>query len=107
MISVIDDSDFQVDSGLCVVKFWATWCGPCKKMEPTIKQLESEFTMMKFISVDVDQVPSLAQKFRIRTLPTILLLRDGKEIERVTGMSLMDPLRKLFQDATKGLDPVI
>ncbi|HVI40816.1 MAG TPA: thioredoxin family protein [Anaerovoracaceae bacterium] len=106
MISVTSDSDFQVDAGLTVVKFWATWCGPCKKMEPTMNQLESEFTMMKFLSVDVDQVPSLAQKFRIRTLPTILVLKDGAEVNRVTGMSLIEPLRKLFREAAKSADVI-
>lgn len=106
MISVTNDSDFQVDAGLTVVKFWATWCGPCKKMEPTMSQLESEFTMMKFLSVDVDQVPSLAQKFRIRTLPTILVLKDGAEVNRVSGMSLIEPLRKLFREAAKNADVI-
>lgn len=108
MNSIMSDSDLEIESGLYVIKFWATWCGPCKKMEPTLLQLESEFEMMKFISIDVDQVPTLAQKYRIKTLPTLLLLNNGKEVNRVTGMSLIDPLRKLFREVAKMVnDPVI
>lgn len=107
MISIVNDTDFQVDLGLYVVKFWATWCGPCKKMEPSLLQLENEFPTIKFLSVDVDQVPTLAQKFRIKTIPSLIIIRDGNEINRVTGMSLIDPLRKLFQGAIEDLGPVI
>lgn len=101
MISITSDSELQVDTGLYVIKFWATWCGPCKKMEPTLSILESEFEAIKFISVDVDQIPTLAQKYRIKTLPTLLLINNGQEINRISGMSLIDPLRKLFRETAK------
>jgi thioredoxin 1 len=100
MISVTSESDFQVSSGLYLVKFWATWCGPCKRMEPMLKQLESEFTMLKFLSVDVDQTPTLAQKFRVKTIPTLLIINNGVETNRVVGLSLIDPLRKVLREAT-------
>jgi thioredoxin 1 len=101
MLNVTDDSDFQVDSGIHAVKFGATWCGPCKRMEPTLAQLESEFSMIEFIAVDVEQVPSLAQKYRIRTVPTLVFLKDGQEVNRVSGLSLIEPLRKILRDLTK------
>lgn len=108
MLSVTNESDFKVESGLYAVKFWATWCGPCKRMEPTLHQLESEFTSINFISIDVDQVPILAQKYRIKMLPTLLVLKDGQEVNRVTGLSLIEPLRKIFREASKSSsDPVI
>ncbi len=107
MISITSDSDFQVSSGLYLVKFWATWCGPCKRMEPTIKQLESEFNMIKFLSVDIDQTPTLAQKYRIKTIPTLLLIKDGTEINRIVGLSLIDPLRKALRGTTIEIQPVI
>lgn len=99
MISVTSESDFQVSSGLYLVKFWATWCGPCKRMEPVLKQLESEFTMLNFLSVDVDQAPTLAQKFRVKTIPTLLIINNGVETNRIVGLSLIDPLRKVLHDA--------
>lgn len=99
MYNVISESDLNIDSGVCAVKFSATWCGPCKKMEPTVEKLELEFKSAKFLSVDVDDSPSIAQKYKIRTLPTILILKDGQEINRVTGLSLIEPLRKIFREA--------
>lgn len=101
MLSLTNDSDFKVDSGLYAVKFWATWCAPCKRMEPTLLQLESEFPVINFISIDVDQVSSLAQKFRVKMLPTLLVIKDGQEVNRVTGLSLIEPLRKIFRELSK------
>lgn len=87
-----------LESGICAVKFSAAWCGPCKRMEPTVEALESEFTTARFISVDVDNTPDLAQKYKIRHLPTILIMKDGQEVNRVTGLTLIEPLRKIFRD---------
>lgn len=98
MRSVNSESDFQLGSGVCAIKFSAEWCGPCKRMEPTVEKLESEFKNATFLSVDVDDVPSIAQKYKVRSLPTFLILKDGQEINRVTGVSLIEPLRKIFRD---------
>ena len=88
----------ELESGVCALKFSATWCGPCKKMEPTVERLELEFPKAKFISVDIDEEPALAQKYKVRTLPTILIVKNGQEVNRITGMSLIEPLRKIFRD---------
>jgi thioredoxin 1 len=76
-------------------------------MKPTIQTLESEFSEIKFISIDVDQTPELAQKFKIKTVPTLLLLKDNVEIKRIVGLSLIDPLRKILREATTETNPVI
>lgn len=101
MFAVMNESDFQVDNGLVAVKFWATWCGPCKRLEPSISKMEQEFEGVKFLSIEIDQVPTIAQKYRIRTLPTILLLKNGREVNRITGLVLTEPMRKAFKDFTK------
>ncbi len=98
MRNVNSESDFQLGLGVCAIKFSAEWCGPCKKMEPTVEKLESEFKGATFLTVDVDDVPSIAQKYKVRTLPTFLILKDGQEVHRITGTSLIDPLMKIFQD---------
>lgn len=98
MRSVNSESDLQLGSGVCAIKFSAEWCGPCKKMEPTVEKLESEFKGATFLTVDVDDVPTIAQKYKVRTLPTFVILKDGQEVHRVTGISLIDPLRKIFRD---------
>lgn len=99
MLAITNESDFQVETGLVAVKFWATWCAPCKRMEPTLVKMEQEFgDNVKFYSVEIDQVPVIAQKFRIRTLPTVLFLKNGREVNRITGLVLTEPLRKAFKD---------
>ncbi len=97
----MDESEFKVESGIYVVKFTATWCGPCKKIAPALIQLETEFPDIKFISVDIDQVSSLPQKYKVRSLPTLLVLKNGEEVNRIVGLSLIDPMRKIFRDLTK------
>ena len=86
------------NSGFCVLKFGATWCGPCKALEPNIKKLEAEYSNILFIGVNVDDRPELAKKYRIRSLPTVILLKDGREVNRIDGAALITPLRKAFRD---------
>jgi thioredoxin 1 len=103
MIAITNESDFNIDNDkLVAVKFWASWCGPCKQMNPSIKKIEEEFPNVKFLSVEIEQVPEIAQRFRIKSLPSILLLKDGQEVKRINGLVLMDPLRKAFRDLTAG-----
>jgi len=98
MYAITNESDFNIDSGLVAVKFWATWCAPCKRMEPVIKKMELEFGKVKFISVDIDQVPSIAQKYRIRSLPALILFKNGQETNRINGLVLTSPLRKALRE---------
>jgi len=103
MIAITNESDFNIDNDkLVAVKFWASWCGPCKQMNPSIKKIEEEFPNVKFLSVEIEQVPEIAQRFRIKSLPSILLLKDGQEVKRINGLVLIDPLRKAFRDLTAG-----
>lgn len=100
MFSILNESDF-ITTGITVVKFWAAWCGPCKKISPLLDKLEPEFPTIKFLSVDIDRVPSLAQKYKIKMLPTIVILKNGREVNRANGLVLTEPLRKIFKDAIK------
>lgn len=77
-----------------VLKFWSTWCEPCKRMEPVVSKLESEFDKIEFYSVNIDEAPAMAKKYRIRSLPTIIMLNNSQEISRVTGLVASEPLRK-------------
>lgn len=101
MLSIVNESDLNIKNDLYVIKFWATWCQPCKMMVPSLNKLEKEFPDIKFVSVDIDQVPMLAKRFKIRTVPTLLVFKDGDEINRVLGMSLITPLRKIFREITQ------
>lgn len=72
--------------GLIVVDFWAQWCGPCKMMAPVLQQavvqLRPHFRIAK---VDTEAQPALAQQFGIRSIPTLILFKDGRELDRLSG----------------------
>lgn len=104
MLSIANESDLNINYGLTVIKFWATWCMPCKMYTPIIKTLDEEFEDIQFLSIDVDQVSALAQKYKIRSLPTLLILKDGQEADRILGVSLIAPLRKKLNDISKGVE---
>lgn len=99
----LDNADIP-SSGIVVVKFGAVWCGPCKKMEPILEKLEGEFPDITFLSVDVDELPELAKQYKVKAVPTTILLKDGQEANKVVGLSLIDPLRKIFRDVLKDSD---
>jgi thioredoxin 1 len=102
MRSIMNESDFDENSKkMIAVKFWASWCGPCKAIEPNVQKMEKEFENVDFVSVDVDQVPALAKKYKIKSLPSLLLIKGGNEINRINGNVLIEPLRKAFRDLTK------
>jgi len=98
MREVETQDKFNIESGLVVVKFGAAWCGPCKKLEPQLEKMEKEFTNIEFISVDIDNISSLAKQYQVRSLPTLILFKNGKEIKRVPGLPLLDSLRKTLRD---------
>ncbi len=77
-----------------VVDFWADWCQPCRMIRPTLEQLAEEFAgKLKFVGVDVDANPKLAKQFSIRYLPTIVMINNGEEIDRIIGLLPPEQLR--------------
>jgi thioredoxin 2 len=69
-----------------VVDFWAAWCGPCKMMAPAFSQLASQMsTQIRFAKVDTEQAQDISARFNIRSIPTMILFKNGKEVDRVSG----------------------
>ena len=86
----IDDNNFQSEigsGGVAMLDFYATWCGPCKTIEPIVEQLADEFADkgVKVGKVDIDQAPELAVKFAIQGVPTLLFFKDGEVVDRMSG----------------------
>ncbi|GAX90204.1 thiol reductase thioredoxin [Effusibacillus lacus] len=77
--------DQAIQSGKVLVDFWATWCGPCRMQTPVIEKLASEMPGIKFAKVNVDDEPSLAQRFGVMSIPTLLVLNNGKVEKTLVG----------------------
>ncbi len=72
--------------GVMLVDFWATWCGPCRMIAPAIEELAAEYEGKAIIGkVDVDDEGALAQQFGVMSIPTVVILKDGKEVDRKVG----------------------
>jgi thioredoxin 2 len=69
-----------------VVDLWAAWCGPCRTLEPVIAELAQEMSgRVRFAKLNVDENPATASRFNVRSIPTLLVLKGGKEIDRIVG----------------------
>ena len=69
-----------------LVDFWAEWCGPCQMLLPVIEELAGEVTNAKICKVNVDEQPELAQQFRVMTIPTLIVMKEGKVVSTTVGV---------------------
>jgi thioredoxin 1 len=85
----LNESEFdaRVSSGLSLVDFGAEWCGPCKALVPTMEKISSAYEgRVAVYSVDIDTSPALAAKNAVMSVPTLILFKDGKPVDRVVGL---------------------
>lgn len=68
-----------------LVDFWASWCGPCKMVSPIIDEIADERTDIKVVKINVDEEPELANQFGIMSIPTLMVVKDGKIVNQSTG----------------------
>ena len=95
----INDSNLQSEildaDKLAVLDFSATWCQPCKKLEPILDELAGEYEGKAIIGhCDVQQAPDTARKFGVMAVPTVILFKDGKEVDRFVGLQSKDQITK-------------
>ena len=77
-----------------VVDFYATWCGPCKRLSPMLDELAGTLTCkIKFVKINVDEAPALSQRFAIQAIPTLLFFKNGKVVDQIVGLPAVDDLK--------------
>ena len=84
----LSESNFDsvIQSGVTLVDFFATWCGPCKMLSPIIEELAEEADGFSVYKVDIDECEDLALDFSVMSVPTLIIFKDGEEAERLIGV---------------------
>lgn len=86
-------------SGVTIVDFWASWCGPCRMMNPVLEELDSE-GQIKVYKVNVDEQQQLTSKHQIQSIPTILVYKDGVEQGEIVGAMPLTQLKEYISKLT-------
>lgn len=96
-VLTLTDKNFQqqTKNKVVLVDFWATWCAPCRMMAPVLNDVAAELSGNSHVGkVNIEQYQSLAQKFKVRSIPTLILFKNGTEINRFVGIKSKDFLLK-------------
>ena len=83
--------------GLIVIDLWATWCGPCMMIAPTLHQIAEEYPQYVIGKVNVDDEIALAQKFGIVSIPTLILMKDGQAVDSLVGLRSKEQILAFLQ----------
>lgn len=89
--------DQETSKGLVLVDYWAVWCGPCRKMEPVLKDIAAE-TNVKVGKLNVDDYNAFVATKKVSTIPTMIIYKDGKEVQRLVGVYTKDELIKVLNN---------
>jgi thioredoxin 1 len=85
----LDNDNFEREvlkgKGLVIVDYWASWCGPCRIMGPRFEELSNEMKEVKFGKLSTEEAPEVAQQFEVMSIPTLILFKNGKEVDRMIG----------------------
>ena len=88
MVKIVTDASEIPTNGFVVIDFFATWCGPCKKIAPMYEELSKRYTSITFLKVDVDESAEITSQFDISAMPTFVFLQNGVIFNRIEGADI-------------------
>ena len=99
MLTDLNYKEVFASGKIVFVDFFANWCGPCKMLSPIVEELAKERTDVEFYKVDVDECEQLPAEFGIRSIPTIVIIKDNKLLKANVGFAPKEVLSKLIDEA--------
>lgn len=99
MIKHLNDAnefEKEVQGEVVLVDFFAEWCGPCQMLAPVLEELDKE-GQVKVVKIDVDEVPELARQFRVMSIPTVMLFKNGQFVKKQLGFMPLEALKEFVK----------
>ena len=84
------------ESKTVLIDFYADWCGPCKMLAPVLEEVAKENTNAKFVKINVDDAQELAMEYNIMSIPTLVVIKNGKEVNRMVGLASKSELMEII-----------
>ena len=97
----VTDASFDTDvlkaPGAVVVDFWAEWCGPCRMIGPALEEISNEMSGVTIAKINIDENPEIASKLGIRSIPTLMIYKDGQKVDQMVGAKPKGDLQRWIQ----------
>jgi len=95
-IITLTDKNFhhQIKDKTILIDFWASWCAPCRMMAPVLNELSEEVDKASVGKLNIDEYQSIAAKYNVRSIPTMIIFKGGKEVDRIVGVKSKEYLLK-------------
>lgn len=99
MSKVVNSVEFkeEIKNGVVVVDFFADWCGPCKMLAPIFEELGSEMSNVSFVKIDVDKSPDIAMSYKVASIPTVIVFKDGEKVAGNVGFMPKEQIKQMVE----------